>query len=178
MRPQVRDAITRAYVNGQAQDDADYRLLSRDEAEAIVAELRSRCTANVTYSDDPNYATSYRLEITESGVPTPSERAASGAGHIQLPGTHYLLVVSLSWLGPFAMRWWGRYEEGKDPVALSEPEREQDRELEACVQRVLDERGIVMLDDAELAESVPEVDILTLDGEQPTVASLLFALYL
>jgi hypothetical protein len=178
MRAEVSEAIRRAYVEAKRYEDPDYRLLSRDDAQAIVDEIRRECGANVTWGDDANYATSYQLEITHESVPTPSQRAAAGSGRTHLSGTHYLLSVGLSWLGPFAMHWWGRYEEGKDPVLVSEPEPEEERKLEACVRRILDDRGIMMLDEAELREPVDSVDLSTLDGENPFVASLLFARYL
>lgn len=178
MREEIFDAIQRSYIETQNDKNPDDRVISKEQIERIVEEMMKRYKLNVTYSADTNYSTCYQLSIMDRNIPTPAQRVEKGINRRHLPGSYYGLFVNISWLAPFAMKFWNKFEKGKDPIFLLEPETDSDKAKEKGVIEILGEHGIAVLSEKELEAVVPQVNGTLLDHAPVNVRHLLFAQYI
>lgn len=178
MREEICDALKRSYIKAQNYKNPDYRVISEEEIESIVGEMMKTDNLNVTYSADTNYSTCYQLSIMARNIPTPAQMVEKRINRRHLPGSYYGLFVNISWLAPFAMKFWNRFEKGKDPIFLLEPETDSDKAREKGVIEILGEHGIEVLSEEELEEVVPQVNRTLLEHAPVNVRHLLFAEYL
>jgi hypothetical protein len=178
MRKEIADAINRTYIEKRNHREANYRVITEEQVQSLIATIRRHCHLNVTYSADTNYSTCYQLQLMDPGIPTPTEIARKRVNPRKLPNTYYGLFVNISWLAPFAMKYWNKFGRGKDPVGFLEPEDARQRAKQMRVQEILSHFGIQMLSEKELEEIVPQVDIVLLDNAAVNVKHLLFAQYI
>jgi hypothetical protein len=178
MRIEILDALQKAYIDSQESDMFEGKVITDEQINVIVKEMVGDCGVNVTYSSDPNYSTSYQLQVMEKDIPTPFEIARQKIDRQQLPNHYSGLFVYISWLAPFAMKYWNKFEKGKDPIYNPDPKDERERATERCVIEILNRHGIQMLSEEELEEDISDVSIILLDNAPTNVRHLLFAQYL
>jgi len=133
----------------------------------LADELRAALPgAIIEVSEDSSYATSYEIQIWEQPLDAPRT------------GPIYRLVLRVSWLAPVAMTFAVRFDPGLAGSYLAEPESEQVRDWLGQVDDFLERHDIKRLDEDELVEIAPNLDVVLLDGASHDVMHLLFAEYL
>jgi len=177
MRASVRKAIKDAYMHTQQYKDLEYRIVKEAVITTIKKEIEKKCDSNVNVNADTNYSTSYALDITHKSDPTPDALIQKGWSRLKIKFPYYRFTIRISWLGPFAMTFWNRYNKPGEPQFLWRADQKMGRFLEECAHEILKEHSITVLDTDELKEEINEVKVPLLDGT-PSVLRLLFAQYM